>query len=381
MNFCLSDLVPPLRWSDASTITLLTGQPDLPDAWWRSLPMPSVLAAIGPEPLGELLTEIALEHWPAAAIGDVLPALHVLDPEEADEPAVAIALDRAGSWAGLLALTSRELVDQPFIQARPVLNTLFSAVLVRIAHPHGEEAAPGPREAAPAPVAVVSEPAEHAAVAHEPAEHAAVAHEPVVAHEPEHSYVADAAESAAAASEREERAEEAVSEPVAAQHAAEGVEDRDSDERHALPEHAAPEFAAEEHAAEQPVAEEQAAELADVADVEPASEVALTADQRHDPREAEAPHEPAPHEAASHAAASHAAEAPYAPETPHEDEAAERVVDADAQPVSDDAPRPEPEPEPVLDAAEEPAPDPAAQEAAALEAAVREDAVREDAVR
>ncbi|MFI7617969.1 hypothetical protein ACIBP6_42800 [Nonomuraea terrae] len=122
-----------MRWSDASTITLLAGQPDLPDAWWRSLPMPRVLAAIGPESLGELLTEIALEHWPAAALGDVLPALYVLDPEEADEPAVAIALDRAGSWAGLLALTGRELVDQPFIQARPVMNILFTAVLARLA--------------------------------------------------------------------------------------------------------------------------------------------------------------------------------------------------------------------------------------------------------
>ncbi|MGW0196355.1 hypothetical protein ACWDX9_23410, partial [Nonomuraea sp. NPDC003201] len=151
MNFCLSDLVPPLRWSDATTITLLTGQPELPDAWWRSLPMPHVLAAIGPESLGELLTEIALEHWPAAAVGDVLPALYVLDPEEADEPAVAIALDRAGSWAGLLKLTSRELVDQPFIQARPVLNTLFSAVLVRLAHPRAAE------PAHPAPVPAASE--------------------------------------------------------------------------------------------------------------------------------------------------------------------------------------------------------------------------------
>ncbi|TDE44217.1 hypothetical protein E1295_25415 [Nonomuraea mesophila] len=144
MNFCLSDLVPPLRWSDASTITLLTGQPDLPDAWWRTLPMPRVLAAIGPESLGELLTEIALEHWPAAAVGDVLPALHVLDPDEADEPAVVIALDRAGSWAGLLALTSRELVDQPFIQARPVLNTLFSAPLVRLARSRQDHPASAP---------------------------------------------------------------------------------------------------------------------------------------------------------------------------------------------------------------------------------------------
>ncbi|MEV0591561.1 hypothetical protein [Nonomuraea cavernae] len=155
MNFCLSDLVPPLRWSDASTITLLTGQPDLPDAWWRSLPLPLVLAAIAPESLAELLTEITLEHWPAASVGDVLPALHVLDPDEADEPQVAIALDRAGSWAGLLALTGRELVDQPFIQARPVLTTLFSSVLVRLA-PARPAAAPAK---APGAEIVVLEPA------------------------------------------------------------------------------------------------------------------------------------------------------------------------------------------------------------------------------
>ncbi|WP_336208091.1 hypothetical protein [Nonomuraea sp. LPB2021202275-12-8] len=177
MNFCLSDLVPPLRWSDASTITLLTGQPDLPESWWRSLPMPRVLAAIGPESLGGLLTEIALEHWPAAAVGDVLPALHMLDPDEADEPHVAIALDRAGSWPGLLALTSRELVDQPFIQARPVLNTLFSAALVRLsvapAHPAqppvAEPSAPPVEAAEEAPVAepAVAPLAQEAHEAHE----------------------------------------------------------------------------------------------------------------------------------------------------------------------------------------------------------------------
>ncbi|MGC5014694.1 hypothetical protein ACLQ2R_28340 [Streptosporangium sp. DT93] len=133
MNFCLSDLVPPLRWSDAATIPLLRDQPDLPDAWWRSLPVARVLAVLGPERLAEVLTTIALEHWPAAAVGDVLPALYVLDPEDADEPCTAIALDRAGSWPGLLALTGHELRDQPFIQPVPLLHTLFTAVLVRLA--------------------------------------------------------------------------------------------------------------------------------------------------------------------------------------------------------------------------------------------------------
>ncbi|WP_067178759.1 hypothetical protein [Microtetraspora niveoalba] len=154
MNFCLSDLVPPLRWSDAARIGSLTAplrpgddlspeaRPEarpnaavgaLPPAWWRSLPVSRVLAVLGPEALGELVTELALEQWPAAAVGDVLPALHVLDPDDADDPQVAIALDRAGSWPGLLSLSARELSDQPFIRARPVLTALFTAVFTRLA--------------------------------------------------------------------------------------------------------------------------------------------------------------------------------------------------------------------------------------------------------
>ncbi|WP_066938432.1 hypothetical protein [Microtetraspora fusca] len=150
MNFCLSDLVPPLRWSDAARIGTLTAlsrpvddlPPDarpsaaegaLPEAWWRSLPVSRVLAVLGPEALGGLVTELALEQWPAAAVGDVLPALHVLDPDDADDPQVAIALDRAGSWPGLLSLSARELSDQAFIKARPVLTALFTAVFARLA--------------------------------------------------------------------------------------------------------------------------------------------------------------------------------------------------------------------------------------------------------
>ncbi|MEU0520012.1 hypothetical protein [Streptosporangium sp. NPDC006007] len=131
----MSDLVPPLRWSDAATIPLLRDQPELPDAWWRSLPMARVLAVLSPERLAGILSGVALEHWPAAAVGDILPALYALDPEEADEPCTAIALDRTGSWSGLLALTGHELRDQPFIQPLPVLNALFAAVFSRMAQP------------------------------------------------------------------------------------------------------------------------------------------------------------------------------------------------------------------------------------------------------
>ncbi|GAA4202238.1 hypothetical protein GCM10022252_58150 [Streptosporangium oxazolinicum] len=148
MNFCLSDLVPPLRWSDAATIPLLRAQPDLPDAWWRSLPMARVLAVLGPERLADILASVALNHWPAAAVGDVLPALYVLDPDDADEPYTAIALDRAGSWAGLLSLTGHDLRDQPFIQPVPLLHALFTAVFTRLAAPAPAHAVPPPAHAA-----------------------------------------------------------------------------------------------------------------------------------------------------------------------------------------------------------------------------------------
>src|SRR5687768_12068292 len=156
MNVCLSDLVPPLRWSDAAAIPILRDQPDLPDAWWRSLPLPAVLAVLGPERLAEIVTEIALEHWPAASVGDVLPALYVLDPDEADEPCTAIALDRAGSWPGLLSFTGHDLRDQPFVQPRPLLHTLFGAVFARLS-----PVPAGPRPAAPVErPGIVQEPAQ-----------------------------------------------------------------------------------------------------------------------------------------------------------------------------------------------------------------------------
>ncbi|WP_344992549.1 hypothetical protein [Nonomuraea helvata] len=333
-----------MRWSDASTITLLTGQPDLPDAWWRSVPMTHVLTAIGPEALGELLTEIALEHWPAAAVGDVLPALHVLDPEEADEPVVAIALDRAGSWAGLLSLTSRELVDQPFIKARPVLNTLFSAVLVRLAHP---QVAPPPH---PAPAAAAQE--APLAAAHR----AAIEPSQAVAPEPEHAVEAPshaAVDPAHAVEEPEPVAHEAASEPV---------EEPDPVLRFAAAgsviDEPEPEPAAHFPAAgsvidePEPVATEEE-EPADAVSEPAGEEVAASHEGAHEPDEGEAGEEE--------------------PAESHEpvDEAepvgeGEPVLDADAEPVSDEAP--EPDPQPVLDAAEEPAPEPAAEEAAALEA-------------
>lgn len=177
MNFCLSDLVPPLRWSDTSRIELLVDQTGLPPAWWRSLPLERVLAVFDADALAELLTELALEHWPAAAIGDVLPALYVLDPEEADDPQVAIALDRAGSWPGLLSLTGRELADQPFIKARPVLNALFAAVFHRFSPVEGRDEEPrdGHRVPAAGPVERRDEPVARAAAAPMPSGPAAAA--------------------------------------------------------------------------------------------------------------------------------------------------------------------------------------------------------------
>ncbi|MFI7452505.1 hypothetical protein ACIBQX_33775 [Nonomuraea sp. NPDC049714] len=323
MNFCLSDLVPPLRWSDASTITLLTGQPDLPDAWWRSLPMPLVLAAIGPEALGGLLTEIALEHWPAAAVGDVLPALHMLDPDEADDPHVAIALDRAGSWPGLLALTSRELVDQPFVQARPVLSTLFSAALVRLAP---TSAHPAPLLAEPVAVSPGRKAAEPEVVKPEVVKPEVVLSESVAAVARAHEAYAHEAEGASDERGEDTLDEESEEEPQAAQHAEQALEDPLAD----------PLGEAEPSAAR---AGQDAGPAVLDADDEPIDE---TAD-----REAKA-------DAEAEAEAESDAEVEVAEVEAESD--AEAGDEADAE-VGDKA-------EPVLDAADEPAPEPAAEEAA-----------------
>ncbi|MCK2213061.1 hypothetical protein MF672_004505 [Actinomadura sp. ATCC 31491] len=255
--------------------------------------MPHVLAAIGPEALAELLTEIALEHWPAAAVGDVLPALHVLDPEEADEPPVAIALDRAGSWTGLLALTGRELADQPFIKARPVLSTLFGAVFTRLSHRQDA----GGAVVAPAAPAVPAPRSEAAPV---------VADEPLPLPAP---------------------AAPADPEPVQAQ----AEEQAEEDER--------PEEPAEPSTPEEP----------EPVDAAPAQ--AFEAEPVEDLQEHEQEHEQ---------------EQERGEESASEDEpAGERpVLDADAEPAADAGDGPEPTP----DSVEEPAPEPAAEEAEALEA-------------
>ncbi|MGI5286990.1 hypothetical protein ACQEVF_27130 [Nonomuraea polychroma] len=373
MNFCLSDLVPPLRWSDASTITLLTGQPDLPDAWWRSLPMPHVLAAIGPESLGELLTEIALEHWPAAALGDVLPALHVLDPDEADEPAVAIALDRAGSWPGLLALTSRELVDQPFVQARPVLNTLFSAVFVRLASPQPVQSAASRTSAAsavasapavPAPRVEPSGPVESAPTpgpitidgpspaADDPSDGADTASRG--AGEP--SRGAGEPEAVAGGPEPVSAAEEPSAEPVAAEHASEPI----AEPAHPSPAAAAADEAGQEPASEEPEQDEPHEGVPDQADAAPgAAEAAATDESDLQPAAADDAEDAAPQEDVAEEGG------PASPEP---------VLDADAEPVVEEGDGPDP----VLDAAEEPAPEPAAEEAAALAESGAEEAAAQE---
>ncbi|MEV4567032.1 hypothetical protein AB0K12_24965 [Nonomuraea sp. NPDC049419] len=297
--------------------------------------MPRVLSAIGPESLGELLTEIALEHWPAAAIGDVLPALHVLDPEEADEPAVAIALDRAGSWAGLLALTSRELVDQPFIQARPVLNTLFSAVLVRLAPARpvadeaGEPAAPASVPAvAPLPVPDVESPAPEAAEGPERVLDAD--DEPVIdaapEPEPEPEPVLDAADEPAPEPAAEEA--EALEEARAESPAEEAAPDAEASDVEAAHEAEASDVEAAHEA--EAVAEEEPA-----LDAEPAPEAGAVADAsdaeaahqaealpEHEETDGE-PEVPSSVEPGSEAAAAGHAGYEFTPEDEHADEHAD----------------------------------------------------------
>ncbi|GAA2889111.1 hypothetical protein GCM10020220_094120 [Nonomuraea rubra] len=220
----------------------------------------------------------------------------------------------------------------------------------------------------------------------------------------EHAYVADEAESAAAAPERVEVGEEEVSEPVAAQHAAEGVEERDAAPEateepaqpaaeEPYPAEPGPESAAE-HAHEPAAAHEPGAAFEPGATFEPAAEPVLDAGSEpvaeDEPGaapasgdEPAAEDEPLAERAAEDVPAGDAyagdaldaghgepreAAAHFESATLDEEEPEEAgpVLDADAEPATDEAR--EPEPEPVLDAADEPAPEPAVQEAEALQA-------------
>ncbi|WP_157383231.1 hypothetical protein [Nonomuraea coxensis] len=359
----------------------MTGQPDLPDAWWRTLPVPHVLAAIGPEALAELLTEIALEHWPAAAVGDVLPALHVLDPEEADEPPVAIALDRAGSWTGLLALTGRELADQPFIRARPVLSTLFAAVFTRLAQPL-------PLPAAPEAPAVPETPeADEPAAAHTASARASTGPQPPAAPAEDSERVASEQAPvqglASVAPAEEAPAEEAPAEEAP-------TEEADRAEEHEAPGHAAPAEPGDAPAdaaraedgevleeavsgAEEDEAPADAARAEDGGTPEGAASGAEGGEAPGDDVGGGEEGEPAAHafaavgQAPAHAfAASRSSEdgAPAHAFAAAAEEAGRPVLDADAEPAADAGDGPEPTP----DSVEEPAPEPAAAEAEALEA-------------
>ncbi|MED7929791.1 hypothetical protein SMD20_36515 [Nonomuraea sp. LP-02] len=384
----------------------MTGQPDLPDAWWRTLPVPHVLAAIGPEALAELLTEIALEHWPAAAVGDVLPALHVLDPEEADEPPVAIALDRAGSWTGLLALTGRELADQPFIRARPVLSTLFAAVFTRLAQPYvgaagagSAPAVPAPRsEAAPAtadeplPLLAVPAPADPEPAQDDlrlPAPEAPAVPETPEAPEPAGTEAAEAEAADAVAAQDATPVAETEDAADAAAHAEEAprpedvapVADVEDAQDVAAPAgEAEPGDADGEEASEDatPAEGAQAADDAELRAHGSAEEGEASRSEEHE-ASGDVASGSAPNERAAHAfaaleelpafAASRAGEENDAPAhafaaVPLKEEDERPVLDADAEPAEDAGDGPEPTP----DSVEEPAPEPAAAEAEALEA-------------
>ncbi len=141
MNFCLSDLVPPLRWSDAAAI--LAGRAGLPDAWWRSLPMSRVLAALG-----------SRRARRAPHRSDARPLARRVRGRRAARPARARRRGRRrppgghrarpGRVVGGAAGADRAGADRAAVRerARPLITALYSAVLTKLAG--GETAAAKP---------------------------------------------------------------------------------------------------------------------------------------------------------------------------------------------------------------------------------------------
>ncbi|WP_344843915.1 hypothetical protein [Nonomuraea dietziae] len=84
MNLSLSDLAPPLRWTSTLQIAPLADDPQLPEAWWQSIPLDrAVRRHRCPGRPQDALADLAVAFWGHLQLGDILPLLRFSDPRRA----------------------------------------------------------------------------------------------------------------------------------------------------------------------------------------------------------------------------------------------------------------------------------------------------------
>ncbi|NUP32465.1 MAG: hypothetical protein HOU01_12190, partial [Streptomycetaceae bacterium] len=162
----LADFVPALRFLSPDRVNRHLGHPDLPPAWWTSVPVSRAVDAIGAAELPTRLADLSFAELRHMRLGDLLPAAWVARNEfklsQWPDGARTDVLVRTPDWADLLTATVQEIGDWTQIgtsTVRPVITQLFAEVLgllpadertgVAIPAVRTEDAAPAREDARP----------------------------------------------------------------------------------------------------------------------------------------------------------------------------------------------------------------------------------------
>ncbi|WP_436773737.1 hypothetical protein [Yinghuangia sp. YIM S09857] len=132
----LADFVPALRFLSPDRVDRHLGHPDLPPAWWTSVPISRAVEAIGATELPNRLADLAYGELRHLRLGDLLPAAWLARNDfrlsQWPDAARTNVLVRTPDWADLLTATVQEIGDWTQIgtsTVRPVISQLFAEVL------------------------------------------------------------------------------------------------------------------------------------------------------------------------------------------------------------------------------------------------------------
>lgn len=132
----LADFVPALRFLSPESVDRYLGHPDLPPAWWTSVPISRAVDAIGAGELPDRLADLAYAELRHLRLGDLLPAAWLARNDfrlsQWPDGVRTNVLVRTPDWADLLGATVQEIGDWTQVgtsTVRPVISQLFAEVL------------------------------------------------------------------------------------------------------------------------------------------------------------------------------------------------------------------------------------------------------------
>ncbi|MEV0350881.1 sigma factor-like helix-turn-helix DNA-binding protein [Nonomuraea sp. NPDC050680] len=136
MNLSLSDLAPPLRWTSPVQIAPIVEEPQLPEAWWQTIPLDRACAVITTQTVAGHLADLAVACWGHLLVGDILPLLRFSDPAEAERTPEMLGKDVVqklfcGVFERLLEPPSEAVVTPVARPDKPLpesIDALFAAL-------------------------------------------------------------------------------------------------------------------------------------------------------------------------------------------------------------------------------------------------------------